>query len=253
MSKELHPYLKYFDSNTVWEYLIIGTFPPNREVREGKKSLTDYFYGNKGSLWRILGGLYTEFNFEKGTRAELIERMKTWQSKYKVGITDTLVSVSRKNIKSADDSDLVIDYTDYNHGLKRYILDNKEHIKSILFTSSIGCNSAFEMFKIIMGAEIEQIKEKLISNLPSPSGSSNTAWFNVNNESTFGLNPIFFNFILKEKEEQLDFFKHRWELKKIKKARKSKEKLPQTPKGLVNEFKLWSYRKVLPKQNQSNE
>jgi hypothetical protein len=109
------------------------------------------------------------------------------------------------------------------------------------------------MFKIIMGAEIEQIKEKLISNLPSPSGSSNTAWFNVNNESTFGLNPIFFNFILKEKEEQLDFFKHRWELKKIKKARKSKEKLPQTPKGLVNEFKLWSYRKVLPKQNQSNE
>ena len=69
MLKEGHPYIeKYFDTTRPWKYLIIGTFPPNKEVREGKKSLTDYFYGNKGSLWKILGKIYTEFDFEKSNQ-----------------------------------------------------------------------------------------------------------------------------------------------------------------------------------------
>jgi G:T/U-mismatch repair DNA glycosylase len=249
MTKEKHPYLnQHFDLTKSWEYLIIGTFPPNKDVREGKKSLTDYFYGNKGSLWKILGEIYTEFNFEIGTRAELIKRMKAWQEKYEVGLTDTLVSVLRKDINSADDSDLILDHEDYFHDLKTYILEKNEEIKSILFTSSKGCNSAYETFKIIMGADINMVKANMITNLPSPSGSSNTAWFNVNNEASLGLNADFYDFIKSEKKEHLDFFINRWELKKIKKARKSKEYLPKSPTGLVSEFKVWSYIKVLPKQ-----
>jgi len=36
MVKEQHPYVQYFDFTKAWWYLIIGTFPPNKEVREGK-------------------------------------------------------------------------------------------------------------------------------------------------------------------------------------------------------------------------
>lgn len=254
MPKEPHPYIeKHFDSSKSWKYLIIGTFPPNKEVREGKKSLTDYFYGNKGSLWKILGKIYSEFDFENGNRKQLIERMKAWQLKYNVGITDTLISVSRKDIKSADDADLILEHEDYYHKLKDYILGNNEKIEFILFTSSAGCNSAFETFKIILGADIKKVKAKLITNLPSPSGSSNTAWFNVNNESTLGLHPDFFAFIQNEKKEHLPFLLQRWVLKKKKKAEKSKAELPKTPKGLVNDFKIWSYSRVLPKPFESNE
>lgn len=249
MPKEKHPYIeKHFDTSRPWKYLIIGTFPPNKEIRKGKKSLTDYFYGNKGSLWKILGKIYSEFDFENGTRKELVDTMKAWQSKYDVGITDTLISVSRKDLKSADDADLILEHEDYFHNLKEYILVNNEKIVSILFTSSAGCNSAFETFKIIMGADIKKIKAKLIISLPSPSGNSNTSWFNVNNEATLGLHPDFYTFIKSEKEEHLSFFEHRWKLKKKKKAEKSKNELPKSPKGLVNDFKVWSYKKVLPKQ-----
>jgi hypothetical protein len=247
MPKEKHPYLlNHFDSSKAWKYLIIGTFPPNKETREGKKSLTDYFYGNKGSLWKILGKIYTEFDFETGTRLDLIKKMKDWQGKYDIGITDTLVSVSRKDIKSSDDSDFLLEFEDYNHDLKQYILENNDNIKTILFTISKVCNSAYETFKIIMGSDFNKIKAKLITNVPSPSGSSNTAWFNVNNDSTLGLHPDFFNFLKINKKEYLSQFQVRWEKKKIKKATKSKDKLPATPKGLLVDFKVWSYKKVLP-------
>jgi hypothetical protein len=251
MPKEKHPYLlKHFDSSKAWKYLIIGTFPPNKETREGKKSLTDYFYGNKGSLWKILGKIYTEFDFENGTRLDLIKKMKFWQEKYGIGITDTLVSVNRKDIKSSDDSDLILEFEDYNHDLKKYILEYADRISTILFTSSKGCNSAYETFKTIMGSDFNNIKAKLITNVPSPSGSSNTAWFNVNNDSTLGLHPDLFNFIRINKNEYLSQFEDRWEKKKIKKASKSKDKLAATPKGLLVDFKVWSYKKVLPSKIQ---
>lgn len=42
MAKETHPYLHHFHENhKKWDYLIIGTFPPNKEVRNAKTSFTD--------------------------------------------------------------------------------------------------------------------------------------------------------------------------------------------------------------------
>jgi len=147
-------------------------------------------------------------------------------------------------------SDLILEFEDYNHNLKQYILENDDKISKILFTSSKGCNSAYETFKIIMGPDFNNIKAKLITNVPSPSGSSNTAWFNVNNDSTLGLHPDLFNFLKINKNEYLSQFEERWERKKIKKASKSKDKLPATPKGLLVDFKVWSYKKVLPSKIQ---
>lgn len=248
MPKEYHPYLHYFDASRVWSTLIIGTFPPNREVREGKNSLTDYFYGNKGSLWKILGSIYTEFDFERGTRKQLVEKMQTWQNQYNVGITDTLVSVSRTDIYSADDSDLVLDHEDYNHVLKDYILRNNDAITQIIFTSSKGCNSAFGTFKVIMGADLKTIKATLVTDLPSPSGSSNVSLINVNEDVFIGLHPQLYTYVNQQRPDLLPFFADRWEMKKQKKALGSKQPLPSSPKGLIAEFKMHEYRSILPKQ-----
>jgi len=46
-----------------------------------------------------------------------------------------------------------------------------------------------------LGKDINLIKAKLIANLPSPSGSSNTAWLNVKKEEHAGLHTDFFDFI----------------------------------------------------------
>lgn len=247
IEKEFHPYLsQHFDSNKTWKYLIIGTFPPNKEIRKEKKFLVNYFYGNKGSLWKILGKIYTEFNFEKGSSEELISNIKLWQEKYCIGIVDTLVSLRRKDINSSDDSDFILEYEDYNHDLKSYILQNNNQIEKIFFTSSNGCNSAYETFKIIMGSDIHLIKGRLITDLPSPSGSSNTSWFNIDDESTLGLNSHFFDYVKDYKKQHLKFFEDRWEFKKIKKATKSKESVPSSPKGILIDFKVWCYKNVFP-------
>ncbi|WP_188465122.1 hypothetical protein [Bizionia arctica] len=249
MSKEQHPYIELFDYHENWKYLIIGTFPPNKEVRKNKNSVTDYFYGNKNSLWKIIQSIYPEFDFQKGSRDNLKNEMIRWQNKYSVGITDTIVSLKRSDIKSSADGDFILEWEDYNQDLKPYILNNIENIEKIFFTSSKGCNSAFETFKIIMGEEINSIpKTKLTTSLPSPSGSSNTAWFNYNNDDTLGLHPDFYNFILNKKKQHIEFFKERWSKKKIKKANKSKDALPKTPPGLVTAFKKYSYKKEFPEQ-----
>lgn len=255
MPKELHPYLFHFDNTKKWKYLIIGTFPPNKEIRQGKKSLTDYFYGNKGSLWKILGQIYTECDFQTGTRDHLIEKMKAWQDKYSVGITDTLKSVSRKALDSANDSDLIIDWEDYNHDLKTYIIENIETIEKILFTSNSGCNSALQIFKIIMGEQFSLLlTNKLITDLPSPSGSSNTAWFNVNTHEHIGLHHNLFNYIQQHRPELLSSFEARWTIKKqklnLKGEQKKTVKVPSAYEGIVTDFKIFKYKEALPQQVQ---
>lgn len=250
MPKEQHPYLHHFDDNSKqWDYLIIGTFPPNKEIREESKSFMDYFYGNKGTLWNILDKIYVnDLNFKNKSKIEIISIIKKWQDKYSIGITDTIKTLERTDDKSTADSDFILDYEDYNHDLKNYIINHKDSIKKIFFTSSKGCNSAYETFKIIMGKEINQTPvSKLITNLPSPSGSSNTAWFNVNSEETLGLQEDFFNYIKSEKPNLLEDFKTRWNIKKEKKEKKLNTKVPSAPKGILTDFKIWSYKKEFPK------
>lgn len=245
---ELHPYIsRHFDSDKNYKYLIVGTFPPNKTVREDKKAFADYFYGNKGTLWKIIEEIYPAYQFSKAKKEFRVEKIKAWQEAYNVGITDTIVECSRRDINSSDDADLIIEWGGYNHSLKEYLLKRIDRLERVLFTSSTGCNSAFETFKIIMGDQLVALpKEKLITDLPSPSGSSNTAMFNVNTEGTLGLHPKLFEFISTQRAQHIPSFQERWKLKKQMMANKSKNKLPPSPRGLLKEFKVWSYKKVLP-------
>jgi hypothetical protein len=82
----------------------------------------DYFYGNKGFLWKIIHDLYKNqgYDFFKGSMQENLSEIKRWQNDYCVGLTDTILSCSRKHPSSSNDADLV--NIEYNHGLKAYKL-----------------------------------------------------------------------------------------------------------------------------------
>jgi hypothetical protein len=245
---EPHPHLHLFDTARKWKYLIIGTFPPNSAVRD--KIYIDYFYGNKGFLWKIIHDIYNDrgYDFFSGTRQQNLAEIRRWQNDYCVGLSDTILECSRKHPLSSDDSDLV--NIKYNHALKHYVLGNLSHIDKIIFTSTFGKNSAFENFRIIMGDDLKKTEDKLVTGLPSPSGSSNITFFNTNREETLGLTPDFFEYVSSKRPELLKEFKSRWELKKKKRNAAEHErrniKMPATPKGLVKEFKLWKYASALP-------
>ena len=247
---EPHPHLHLFDTARKWKYLIIGTFPPNSAVRD--KIYIDYFYGNKGFLWKIIHDLYNPlgYDFFSGTMQQNIAEIKRWQNDYGVGLSDTILSCTRKHPMSSYDSDLI--NIQYNHALKHYVLGNLSHIAKIIFTSSSGKNSAFENFRIIMGDEINKTQGKLITGLPSPSGSANITFFNTNNEETLGLTTDFYEYVANHRPELLKEFKDRWNLKKEKRSapeeKRKSYKIPSTPKGLVKEFKLWKYASALPKE-----
>ena len=247
---EPHPHLHLFDTARKWKYLIIGTFPPNSAVRD--KIYIDYFYGNKGFLWRIIHDLYSPqgYDFFSGTMQQNIAEIKRWQNDYGVGLSDTILSCTRKHPMSSDDSDLI--NIQYNHALKHYVLGNLSHIEQLIFTSSSGKNSAFENFKIIMGDEIIKTQGKLITGLPSPSGSANITFFNTYTEETLGLTNDFYEYVANHRPELLKEFEDRWKLKKEKRSapdeKRKSYKIPSTPKGLVKEYKLWKYASALPKE-----
>ena len=124
------------------------------------------------------------------------------------------------------------------------------HDDKIIFTSTSGRNSAFENFRIIMGSDINKTQGKLITGLPSPSGSANITFFNTNKEETLGLTNDFYDYVSKYRPELLKEFNERWELKKQKRNAPANQRknfrIPSTPKGLVKEFKLWKYASALP-------
>ncbi len=248
MAKTEHPYKHFFDSDKLWSTLIIGTFPPDIELRKDKKCIAEYYYGNKGSLWKIIGAIYKDYRFEAADLEANRKQMIEWQEDYSVGIADTLNFVDRTNQQSTKDSDLIFDYFDLNHELKKYILTNIDSIEKILFTSTGNCNSALSTFKYLFGNDIIRVKDKLVIDLPSPSGSSNVSLLNVNNENTLGLHEDFYNYIYHERNEELRELIKRYEIKKIKKKQSSHEvKIPSIKKGLVKDYKIWKYEQALPK------
>lgn len=245
--REVHPHLHQFDSSNVWKYLIIGTFPPNTALRQ--KTYIDYFYGNKGSLWKIIHDIYSDrgYSFFGGAPDENLAEIKRWQKDYCVGLSDTIVSCERKFSLASNDTDLV--NIEYNVRLRDYLLQNGKHIEKVIFTSSFGKNSAFSNFKIIMGDDLSKVQSKLVIGLPSPSGASNITFFNARNEASFGLRNDFYEYIKQYHPSALAEFEARWDLKKKNlDSQNSSVRVPASPKGLVKEYKLWRYRSVLPSQ-----
>src|SRR5213083_1697362 len=122
MTKEKHPFLGKYPLTKAYKYLVIGTMPPASQLRttaicNGKKTKQrdfeiEYFYGNVASFWKILKQIYPKNNFDS------ITNIQNWQEEYNIGITDTVRQCRRKDPCSYKDSDLILEWGDFNHELK---------------------------------------------------------------------------------------------------------------------------------------
>jgi G:T/U-mismatch repair DNA glycosylase len=247
---EIHPHLSSFDRSVKWKYLIIGTFPPNRSVRDEKKMFVDYFYGNKGFLWRILHDIYQPHGYDFLTehREEKLRQIKAWQHDFKVGLTDTVKKCRRRSPESPDDADLHI--IEYNTELKDYLLNDGAQVRKLLFTSTSGKNSAFANFKKIMGDDISRIADKLVTGLPSPSGSANINYFNGGDEDSLGMQKEFFDYVRAHHPLAIPELTVRWLQKKNRRSQSRELRgsvvVKAAPAGLVKAYKIWKYSQVLP-------
>ena len=240
MIKEIHPFVKKYPLQAKCKYLVLGTFPPAQKLDSKKDRLftVDYFYGNVASFWKIIQEIYPKNTFTD------IQNIRKWQEEYSIGISDTILSCKRKKQDSTNDSDLILEWTDYNHELKTYILNNEESIEKIIFTSGYNCNNALFNFKIIMGADFVKIASKVVDNLPSPSGGSNTSFFNKN-PNTLGLKNEFYSYIVdSNKTEAISFIQDSY---KAKLKSKKGEKIKRIPDGTLREFKTFMYQQIFPK------
>lgn len=236
INKEIHPFIKKYPLKSQCKYLILGTFPPAQEL--DSQFNINYYYGNVSSFWKIIQEIYPKNKFNE------IQSILKWQEEYSIGISDTVLSCKRENPNSTSDSDLILEWIDYNHELKSYITENEKFIKKIIFTSGYTCNSALFNFKIIMGGDFVKIANKVVDNLPSPSGGSNKSFFNKNPD-TLGLQKDFYDFIIEtQKTETICFVKESYNLKSQSKKSKKAKRIPE---GILKAFKIFMYKQILPK------
>jgi hypothetical protein len=240
MNKEIHPFVKKYPVKAQCKYLVLWTFPPAQKLdsKKDRQFNVEYFYGNVASFWKIIQEIYPKNKFTD------IQSIRKWQEEYSIGISDTILSCKRKKQDSTNDSDLILEWTDYNHELKTFILENEKFLKKIIFTSGYNCNNALFNFKIIMGADFVKIASKVVDNLPSPSGGSNTSFFNKN-PNTLGLNNNFYKFIIDSKNiETITFVQESYNAKL---QSKKGEKVKRIPEGTLKAFKIYMYKQILPK------
>jgi phage anti-repressor protein len=240
MNKEMHPFVKKYPLKAQCNYLVLGTFPPAQKLanKKDRQFNVDYFYGNIASFWKIIQEIYPKNKFSD------IQSIREWQEEYSIGISDTILSCKRKNQYSTKDSDLILELTDYNHELKTYVLENEKFLEKIIFTSGCNFNNALYNFKIIMGTDFAKIANKLVDNLPSPSGGSNPSFFNTKME-TYGLKEDFYYFVIRHTNDNtVAFVKNSFDAK-INSVKG--QKVMRIPKGTLKAFKIFMYKQILPK------
>ena len=97
-----------------------------------------------------------------------------------------------------------------------------------------------------MGDDFVKIANKVVDNLPSPSGGSNTSFFNKNPD-TLGLKNEFYSYIVdSNKTETIYFIQDSY---KAKLKSKKGEKIKRIPDGTLKEFKTFVYKQIFPKSN----
>ena len=140
--KTSHRYLTEYPIAADSEKLIVGTIHPhNHEAFE-----VDFFYGNMGSIWKILSQVFPE---ELANPKDL-NGILAFLASRKIAVSDTVLECDRQNL-TARDEDLT------NIELNKGIIEDikKSNISEILFTSGFGKNNAFKLFyEGILGEKI---------------------------------------------------------------------------------------------------
>ncbi len=168
---EIHPYHRFPLEDGGSEYLILGSFPPNKFTNYRERQTdgdVDFFYGSKdNSFWEL---------FIKAKELLLkwpndVEMLKSYLNVNKWMVSDIVQSTIRKS-DSALDRDL--QPTNWNIETIEGIFQNNS-IRHLLFTSNWVKNNFNKKLKTHLKSSIDTIKNyTLIS--PSAAGLISTNW-----------------------------------------------------------------------------
>lgn len=137
---EVHPYIDRGSfPGEIHKTLLLGTFPPSSYLHENYPELSNgpflkkikidhppnlsYFYGNRGSLWDILGLTLT------------VEEIKTFLNQNGIFISDSILALQRKSLtKSRAADDNLVNILP-NYPLIDHLINGEHNIDTIVFTS----------------------------------------------------------------------------------------------------------------------
>jgi G:T/U-mismatch repair DNA glycosylase len=128
-----HKYIGSTISKKSHTSLILGTIHPHNT----SDFKIDYFYGNKNSLWTILGKSFPNYDFSsKNKIVSILERNNIW-------ISDIIQKCDREDESETQDKklkNLILNDIQISKGIK------ESYIKTIFFTSGFSKNSAAKLF-----------------------------------------------------------------------------------------------------------
>lgn len=133
MIKSTHQYIDKNPVKATDSALILGTIHPHRT----DDFIIDFFYGNKNSLWNILGLAFPNLDFK--TVAGIHKTL----SDSNIWISDMIRSCEREDEKTTQDrllKNLVLNKDQIDNGIK------ESKIETIFFTSGFGKNNAAKLF-----------------------------------------------------------------------------------------------------------
>lgn len=126
-----HQYISKYPIQPSSNSLILGTIHPHNTAN----FKINFFYGNKNSLWTILGDA-------KNIKLDDIHKITDFLSQNKISVSDMILQCDRKNSNVTADKDL--EKLVLNTDLKNKILNSE--IDTIYFTSAFNKNNAAELF-----------------------------------------------------------------------------------------------------------
>lgn len=141
----------YIDKNQVKDSdtaLILGTIHPHRT----DDFKIDFFYGNKNSLWNILGQAFPALEFNS------LEKIQTTLSNSNIWISDMIRTCERENEKITQDrllKDIAVNKNQIESGIKNSKID------TIFFTSGFGKNNAAKLFCDTFKIQVQNKKDRV--------------------------------------------------------------------------------------------
>ena len=129
MIKTEHKYVKSHQCKKTDKALILGTIHPHRT----DNFKIDFFYGNRNSIWNILGLAFPQLDFN--SRDSIMNTLTS----SKIWISDMILSCERSNEKITEDKsleNLVLNTRQIEKGIR------ESEIDKIFFTSGLNKNNA---------------------------------------------------------------------------------------------------------------
>jgi G:T/U-mismatch repair DNA glycosylase len=147
MIKSNHQYIDKNPVKATDSALILGTIHPHRT----DDFIIDFFYGNKNSLWNILGLAFPNLDLRS------VEKIQATLAKSNIWVSDMIRTCEREHEKITQDrllNGIAFNKDQIETGIKN------SKIETIFFTSGFGKNNAAKLFCEAFSINVPNKKER---------------------------------------------------------------------------------------------